>query len=191
MSLQGLIELNSDELDRLFYRCVDHVAHELIGLFLFNRLENDLVGGQIIEAEAYCENDPAAHCYGDNRPHRWSPPQRWFDSMYLSGGHVYIYPMWCLNVICGPKGFGSGVLIRALWPTCGLDVMRKHRERQRPAARTNDAYLCDGPENLCQALSITKGYDGQNLLDTTLRLFQAAILISEGKMWTENKHSRK
>src|SRR4051812_12817452 len=76
-----------------FFRSdAETVAKALVGVLLFNIEQNGiLVGGQIVETEAYCQADPAAHCFEDKRPFGKRLPRRFFDSMYLTGGHVYIY----------------------------------------------------------------------------------------------------
>ncbi len=86
------------------------VAPELIGAQLYV----DGVGGVIVEVEAYDHEDPAAHGFGNRRTERNA-------SMFLGGGHVYVYRSygihWCLNFVCGVEGVAGAVLIRALKPT--------------------------------------------------------------------------
>jgi DNA-3-methyladenine glycosylase len=162
-----------------FNRCVDNVAASLIGCFMFVEDNEGRVGGQIIETEAYCQNDSAAHCYNDKRAQKGEPPQRspskWFDSMYKPGGHVYIYDRkyFHLNFVCGAKGFGSGVLIRALKPTCGIPKMFDRRPKPKNNAVGDETYLCSGPIKLCEALRITHDdCDGRPISDTLLRLYR-------------------
>jgi DNA-3-methyladenine glycosylase len=128
-------------------RNVHEVAPELIGATLL--VEG--VGGTIVELEAYDHEDPAAHGFGNRRTARNA-------SMFLPGGHAYVYRSygihWCLNFVCGDEGEASAVLIRALEPTRGLDVMRRRR-------RLEDVrLLCAGPGRLCQALGVTREHDG-------------------------------
>ena len=78
--------------------------------------------------------------------------------MFLTGGHAYVYRSygihWCLNFVCDEAGVGGAVLIRALAPTRGLDVMAERR------GLSDVRLLCSRPGRLCQALGITGEQDG-------------------------------
>jgi DNA-3-methyladenine glycosylase len=128
-------------------RNVHEIAPELIGAELFV----DGVGGTIVELEAYDHEDPAAHGFGNRRTARNA-------SMFLAGGHAYVYRSygihWCLNFVCGEEGEANAVLIRALEPTQGLDVMRERR------GVVDARVLASGPGRLCQALGVTRDHDG-------------------------------
>src|SRR3954467_11014109 len=128
-------------------RSPHEVAPELIGAQLYVHG----VGGVIVEVEAYDHEDPAAHGFGNRRTERNA-------SMFLRGGHAYVYRSygihWCLNFVCGDEGVAGAVLIRALKPTHGLDVMRARRGLE------DVRLLCAGPGRLCQALGVTREHDG-------------------------------
>jgi DNA-3-methyladenine glycosylase len=128
-------------------RDVHEVAPELIGAELFV----DGVGGTIVEVEAYDHEDPAAHGFGNRRTARNA-------SMFLAGGHAYVYRSygihWCLNVVCGVEDEASAVLIRALEPTQGLELMCERR------GLDDVRLLCAGPGRLTQALGVTRDHDG-------------------------------
>ena len=129
-----------------FDRSVHEVAPELIGATLLV----DGVGGVVVEVEAYDQEDPASHGYGGLTARN--------AAMFGPAGHAYVYRSygihWCLNLVCEPAGRASAVLLRALEPTHGLDVMRARRGVE------SDRLLAAGPGRLCQALAVTRDHDG-------------------------------
>jgi DNA-3-methyladenine glycosylase len=139
-----------------FAREVNEVARDLVGATLLV----DGVGGTIVEVEAYDHEDPASHGYG-GRTRRNA-------SMFGPPGHAYVYRSygihWCLNLVCGEEGVAAAVLLRALEPTAGLDVMRARRGVE------NDRLLCAGPGRLCQALGVTIAHDGLALHEPPFEL---------------------
>lgn len=125
-----------------FAGSVHDVAPALIGCRLFFAG----VGGVIVETEAYEREDPASHSFvglTERTKVMFGPP-----------GHAYVYLSYgihsLLNFVCEPEGSAAAVLIRALEPTAGLDLMHQ----RRPAARS-DLDLCSGPGKLTEALGIT------------------------------------
>jgi DNA-3-methyladenine glycosylase len=139
-----------------FARSVHEVAPELIGVTLLV----DGVGGPIVEVEAYDHEDPAAHGYRGKTVRN--------ASMFGSPGHAYVYRSygihWCLNFVCEREGVASAVLIRALEPAHGIDVMRERRGLD--AVRL----LCAGPGRLCQAIGIAGEHDGVPLDEAPFEL---------------------
>ncbi len=129
-----------------FARSVHEVAPELIGVTFLS----DGAGGVIVEVEAYDHEDPAAHGYRGRTPRN--------ASMFGPPGHAYVYRSygihWCVNFVCEDEGSASAVLIRALEPTDGIELLRKRRGVDDVRA------LCSGPGKLTQALGITGEQDG-------------------------------
>lgn len=139
-----------DEID--FSAASDRVARRLIGWTLLV----DGVGGRIVECEAYDREDPASHSFVGPTPRN--------AAMFGPPGRTYVYRSygihWCFNIVCCEVGHGAAVLIRALEPTVGLDIMRSRRglDAEAPVRR-----LCSGPGNVCQALGVTRAHDALSL----------------------------
>jgi DNA-3-methyladenine glycosylase len=138
------------KLRRDFYaRSVHEVAPELVGVTLLV----DGVGGRIVEVEAYDHEDPAAHGYRGRTARN--------ASMFGPPGHAYVYRSygvhWCLNLVCEEEGNASAILVRALEPTHGLEIMASRRKLEERRL------LCSGPGRLCQALGVTGEHDGRPL----------------------------
>ena len=140
------------KLSRDFYlrdACI--VAHDLIGKILVH----GSTSGIIVETEAYKgPEDKASHSYNNRRTNRT-------EMMYHAGGHVYIYMIYgmyyCFNVVANIPGKPEAVLVRALEPLEGLDVMMTRRN-------TRDIMkLCSGPGKLCGALGIGRELYGEDL----------------------------
>lgn len=134
------------------------VARRLLGQRLVRVLNRERLAGTIVEVEAYLgAEDRAAHTWNGRRTPR-------VESMYLPGGHAYVYFTYgnhhCLNVVCGRKDEGVAVLIRAIEPTEGIEIMSVSRRAASSGKITN---LCSGPGKLTQAMCIDRRLDGIDL----------------------------
>lgn len=123
-----------------FARPVGEVARNLLGC----TIAVGETAGTIVEVERYQQDDPASHSFRGPTPRAavmFGPP-----------GRLYVYRSyglhWCANVVCEPAGSGAAVLLRALEPVAGLEVMRERR------GGVADRLLCSGPGRLCAALGI-------------------------------------
>jgi DNA-3-methyladenine glycosylase len=150
-----------------FYdRAPVEVARDLIGKTLWRRSEGGLTAGIIVETEAYRgADDPASHAWrGQTRRNlvMFGPPGRAY--VYFTYGMHY-----CLNVVTEQAGQASAVLLRAVQPTVGLDIMRERR-----GAHVPDRDLARGPGRLCQALGVTTADDGTDLTGDTLWISETA-----------------
>lgn len=130
-----------------------HVARELIGKRLVRRTDDGLTAGWIVETEAYLAcNDPACHAArGKTRRNA---------AMFGPPGTAYVYAIhsrWCFNVVTEREGTPSAVLIRAIEPTLGRDLMAGRRGVDRPHE------FARGPAKLCAALAIDRTFDGHDL----------------------------
>ncbi len=125
------------------------MARDLVGCtFLV-----DGVGGVVVETEAYAPDDPASHSYSGRTVRN--------AVMFGSPGRLYVYRSygihWCANVVCGDDGVGAAVLLRAVEPTSGLELMRARR------GLDDLRMLAAGPGRLTQALGISDAHHGADL----------------------------
>lgn len=136
-----------------FERDAPVVAPELLNKVLVVEADSVRCSGRIIETEAYMPDDPASHTF-NGRTDRNAV-------MFGPAGHLYVYLSYgihhCLNVVTGRVGSGQAVLIRAVEPLEGIEVMRERRQGRR------DRELADGPGKLAAALGVDLGFDGADV----------------------------
>jgi len=142
-------------------------ARQLLGKRLFRRTDEGTVSGTIVETEAYRADDPASHSFR-GKTARNSP-------MFEEGGHTYIYLSYgihdMLNIVCAPVGVAEAVLIRAVMPNHGIDLMRI-----RTSKPTSDIErLASGPGLVAKAFGISWRRDSN--IDVTTK---------EGGIWIAN-----
>ena len=154
-------------LARSFYeRDTTLVARELIGKILIREYEGCILSGKIVETESYRCDDPACHAYRGKTERT--------QALFGPPGHAYVYftygNHWCLNVVAHDEHHAGGVLIRALEPLKGIEIMQKNRGIQILKRLTS------GPGNVAKALAINKAHYGINMtkkgqlyvIDTTI-----------------------
>jgi DNA-3-methyladenine glycosylase len=134
-------------------------APRLLGCILERRLNGQTIRVKIVETEAYDQTDVASHSYKGKT--------RRTEVMFGQAGHLYVYftygMHYCCNIVVGEEGYGAAVLIRAVEPIQGNEIIEMNRGRIGVVA-TN------GPAKLCQALVINKEMNGHDLSEGELKL---------------------
>lgn len=129
------------------------LARFLLGKILVRQLPAGSAVGRIVETEAYLETDPACHAFRGMTPRN--------RSLFLDLGHAYVYlcygTSFLLNVSSEAAGTGAGVLLRALEPLSGFELLRRERAGGHPQD------LARGPGRLTAALQVDRRYDGIDL----------------------------
>ncbi len=150
-------------LPRSFYqRDTKAVARSLLGKVLVHKTRDGLTKGRIVETEAYYgENDPGSHAYGGRRTRR-------NEAMWGEAGRAYVYFTYgnhhMLNVVTGRKGSPRAVLVRAVEPLEGCELMKRRRGTDRERNLTN------GPGKLTQAFGITLKQNRADLTEGDLTI---------------------
>jgi len=157
---------------RFFNRPTVELAKSLLGKYLV--LEN--TSGIIVETEAYLyKDDPGCHA-SKGITARNAP-------MFAAAGRTYVYLIYgmyhCLNIVSGKEGEGEAVLIRALEPVTGIELMQKRRKTKKTEN------LCNGPGKLTQAFGITKKHNDTSLFDGPISIHSSRIkpeICSSGRI---------
>ncbi len=152
---------------RFYERDPETTARHLLGKRLIRRLNNTILEGILVETEAYFGlDDPASRAYHGMKTYNrsmWGEPGRTF----IYNVHKY----WMLNAVAHERGRIGAVLVRAMEPTRGLDIMKRNRKVENPLELTR------GPGKLTEALGIDKGL---NEMDLTAR--EGAIQIADNEI---------
>ncbi|SFO36531.1 DNA-3-methyladenine glycosylase [Anaerocolumna aminovalerica] len=158
---------------RDFYqRSAVEVAKDLLGLVLVHETKEGITKGIIVETEAYMgPKDAAAHSYKNIRSQRT-------EIQYGEGGYAYIYLIYgmyyCMNIVTNKEEIPEVVLLRALEPVEGIDLMKQRRKTDKLKN------LCSGPGKLCAAMGIDKNNYGMDLCGNKLYLeYQDSISYKE------------
>jgi len=146
------------------------LAQKLLGCELVHDSPDGIASGIIVETEAYLRDDPACHAY-NRRTARTEP-------MYGVPGTIYVYLIYgmyqCVNVVSNRAGIGEAVLIRALQPTSGIELMEARRNEKRRsgekfAKKIELKHLCNGPGKLVVAMGIDRTvHNNQLFSDSSL-----------------------
>ncbi|MBN2609508.1 MAG: DNA-3-methyladenine glycosylase [Candidatus Fermentibacteraceae bacterium] len=143
------------------------LAPALIGCLLKKESSGGPVSGVIVETEAYTRDDPASHSYGGMTARN--------RTMFQGGGLAYVYMIYgvhnCFNVTSGLPGTGQAVLVRAVRPVQGIDIMRANRGL-RDIRR-----LCRGPGMLCQAFGMDRSLNGTSLIVGDVRILVPRVPV--------------
>jgi DNA-3-methyladenine glycosylase len=137
------------------------VAKDLLGLVLVHKTDQGITKGKIVEVEAYMGTiDAASHAYK-------TKSQR-TNIQYEEGGYAYIFLIYgmyyCMNIVANEANVPEAVLLRALEPVAGIELMKERRKTDKLMN------LCSGPGKLCDAMGIDKNNYGMNLFEDVLYL---------------------
>lgn len=143
----------------------EEAARRLLGCELWRQIDGREVRVKIVETEAYDQSDEASHAFRGKTARN--------KAMFKSAGHLYVYftygMHYCCNVVCGPEGYGSGALIRAVEPLDGIDIIEQLR-------KVGGVNMTNGPAKVCQALDIDRRFSGHDLAESPIRLIERPAL---------------
>lgn len=162
-----------------YYGTAVETAKHLIGAVLVRETDEGIIKGRITECEAYGgyyrgKNDDGAHSYKGITPRT--------KVIFGDGGHIYVYLIygmyWCMNVVCGHEGEGYAVLLRAIEPLEGVELMQKRR------GNLKGRLLTSGPGRLAMAMGIDSSFYGADLVT-------GSVYIEEGKEKVQIESSKR
>jgi len=162
----GTLKKKMRKIKKNFYnRNTIKVAQEILGKFLVRKIGKKIIAGKIVETEAYVgPSDLASHA-SRGKTARTEP-------MFGPPGHAYVYLVYglnyCFNIVTEKENYPAAVLIRAIEPTDGIDLIKKFRKNQKIIFN-----LTNGPGKLCQALKIDKSLNNSD--------------ISKNILWVEDR----
>lgn len=165
------------KLHQSFYQRDDvvQISKELLGKYLYTNFNGILTGGIITETEAYCgRNDKACHAHSNRRTKRT-------EVMYQQGGLAYVYLCYGIhhlfNIITNVKDKADAILVRAVEPVEGVDIMMTRRKMNALMPR-----LSNGPGSMSQALGITTKHYGTTLTGNKIWLEDKGINLKENEI---------
>ena len=145
---------------KFYQRELLRVAKDLLGKVLVKYDSDIILAGKIVEVEAY-------HGDFDKAAHSYNGVTKRTEVMFKEGGYLYVYFTYgahhCCNVVTGKKGQGTAVLIRAVEPISGVDLMIKNRFKRKLKSEKEIFNLTSGPGKVCQAFGIDRSHSGIDL----------------------------
>jgi DNA-3-methyladenine glycosylase len=163
------------KLERSFYeRETLAIARELLGKYMIHDTSDGRTSGKIVEVEAYMGSmgarDAASHAYNGKFTNRTK-------IMFGQGGHAYIYLIYgmyyCMNIVTNQEHYPEAVLIRAIEPIDGIDLMKRRRGTDKVLN------LCSGPGKLCAAMGLSKVQNEMDLCGESLYLLSGERVSPE------------
>ena len=159
------------------------IAKNLLGYTFIHESDEGKTAGIIVETEAYLQDDPACHAYR-KKSVRNAP-------MFGKAGTIYVYQIYgmhfCVNISTNQEDVGEAVLIRALEPTEGLDLMEERRLKHSKLTQMKPRDLCSGPGKLVQAMGINKNMNDWHILDSGLKIIPPKIEITDSDIITTTR----
>ncbi len=168
------------KIEQSFYmRSALEAAPELLGKIFVRRFNDRVLAGMITEVEAYLgAADAASHAYRGRTDRN--------AVMFGEGGHLYVYftygMHYCANIVTGPADRAEAVLIRAVKPLEGMDVMTANRTTPGKPLMRN--HIADGPAKFCQAFAIGRADNGTDLLGESIYVNDAPAAPAESIVCT-------
>jgi DNA-3-methyladenine glycosylase len=168
-------------LSRSFYlKPTLQVARDLLGKYFIRWTGKNLLIGKIVEVEAYRSNDPASHSFR-GKTNRNS-------MMFYEGGHLYVYFTYgmhfCANIVTRREGIGEAVLIRAIEPLVGIEMMKINRYGSNKSINLQSLNhqslinLTNGPAKFCKAFGILRKENGSDLTNSDIIITDGEIISS-------------
>ncbi len=169
--------LNASKLTLHFYdrKNVVQIAKELLGKILVTKFDGVITAGRIVETEAYNGIiDKASHAYGGRRTNRT-------EVMYSNAGLAYVYLCYGIhhlfNVVTNEKDVPHAVLIRAIEPMIGIEVMLKRTRKKKL-----DHTLTKGPGNVAKAMGIFTKHSGMNLVEDVIFIVDDGLMLKKNQI---------
>ena len=159
---------------------VVQIARDLLGKIIITKFDGVSTSGKITETEAYIGlTDKASHSFGGKRTLR-------NENMYAAAGTTYVYICYGMhhlfNVVSNAKNIPDAVLIRAIEPLSGIEIMLERTGKLKP-----DSTLTKGPGNAAKALGISKNHSGINLLKDEIYIADDGLIIEQSLIGTSSR----